>query len=335
MSQKININIDREIVVTGVSRTNEMRLGSFQTRIDSRFGSQKFYKAHSAVAPSDAALVASLKSLEQSNLDAGDLDFVISCTQTPDINNPGMVSFLLAKLGLKNIAGLEIKQSSCGPIFALDFASKLIKTGQAKTILVVCTDFLSRYFNQTNPDTNSIFGDGSAAFIVIEKSRLKSLNNPPSFKFLGAQLNSYAQSEHLYNIKIPGSQRLPQRLSVQDILSTETQPQLDLLGIEAANLKIMPENIFQAGRSFKINLEQIKYFFNHQLCAKHNQAIAAKLDLCESQFFDCFDSYGHCGSAGVILALLDRSQNLKSADVVCLSTLAAGLSSAVAFLGAI
>lgn len=131
-----------------------------------------FLQIDAQISPSRAAEGVARQSLQRYGIDLKRIDYVISCTQTPDYNNPGLVSCLLSELKLSGIPGLELKQFVTAPLYAIDLASKLIRSARASCVLITCVDLFRRYYQietdqQARPAqlaAKSVLSDGAAAF---------------------------------------------------------------------------------------------------------------------------------------------------------------------------
>lgn len=123
---------------------------------------------------SDIAAIAAERALEDSGIDRETLDYIICATNFGDVDGFGQQNFMPSlsaivknKLGIKNPKTINYDMIfGCpGWIESMILADVLIKSGTAKTILVVGSETLSRV---TDPfDRNKmIFADGAGAVVV-------------------------------------------------------------------------------------------------------------------------------------------------------------------------
>lgn len=116
---------------------------------------------------SDLALQASLKAIEAAGINANEIDLVIVATTSPDMPFPGTACVLQGKLGISNGGPAFDIQAVCGGfIYALNTADMYIRGGQAKTVLVVGAEVLSRMLDWDDRTTCVLFGDGAGAVIL-------------------------------------------------------------------------------------------------------------------------------------------------------------------------
>lgn len=116
---------------------------------------------------SDLALHASRKAIEAAGIHADEIDLVIVATTSPDMAFPSTACILQDKLGIKNGGAAFDMQAVCGGfVYAMNTADMYIRGGQAKTVLVVGAEVLSRLLDWNDRTTCVLFGDGAGAVIL-------------------------------------------------------------------------------------------------------------------------------------------------------------------------
>ena len=116
---------------------------------------------------SDLALQASRKAIEAAGIRADEIDMIIVATTSPDMAFPSTACILQDKLGIKNGGAAFDMQAVCGGfIYALNTADLYIRGGQAKTVLVVGAEVLSRLLDWNDRTTCVLFGDGAGAVVL-------------------------------------------------------------------------------------------------------------------------------------------------------------------------
>ncbi|HTR19513.1 MAG TPA: beta-ketoacyl-ACP synthase III [Gemmatimonadales bacterium] len=95
-----------------------------------------------------------------------DLDAIVYATASPDRLLPSQACDLQAILGAKNAAAFDVGAACSGFLYAINVAEGLIGTEQAKTVLVVAAERLTRIMDWTDRATAVLFGDGAGATIV-------------------------------------------------------------------------------------------------------------------------------------------------------------------------
>ncbi|GAB4211164.1 MAG: ketoacyl-ACP synthase III [Rhodoferax sp.] len=131
-----------------------------------RTGIRARHFADPGVSGSDLALTASQQALQAAGLTATDLDLIIVATSTPDMVFPSTACILQGKLGNRGAAAFDVQAVCCGFIYALTLADALIRTGTARTALVVGAEVFSRILDFKDRTTCVLFGDGAGAVVV-------------------------------------------------------------------------------------------------------------------------------------------------------------------------
>jgi len=121
---------------------------------------------------SDLAMQASLQAIKAAGISADQIDLVIVATTTPDQIFPSTACILQDKLGIKNHCAAFDMQAVCGGfVYAMNTADLYIRSGQARTALVVGAEVLSRILDWNDRTTCVLFGDGAGA-VVLQASEM-------------------------------------------------------------------------------------------------------------------------------------------------------------------
>ena len=116
---------------------------------------------------SDMAVKSAEKLFDEYSIDKNDIDFIILCTQSPDYKLPTTACIVQDRLGLrKDIGAYDINLGCSGFIYSLATAKGLIAAGIAKNVLVITSETYSKYINDYDKSTRTIFGDAAASVLV-------------------------------------------------------------------------------------------------------------------------------------------------------------------------
>ena len=110
--------------------------------------------------------VAALQVLEEVGLTPLDVDAIIYATASPDRLLPSQACDLQAILGAKNAAAFDVGAACSGFLYALIVAEGLVGMDQAKNVLVVAAERLTRIMDWSDRATAVLFGDGAGATMV-------------------------------------------------------------------------------------------------------------------------------------------------------------------------
>src|SRR6201991_4068189 len=134
--------------------------------IRERTGIQQRYIALPGEKTSDLALGAARAALIDAGIDAGELDMVICATTTRDESFPATATVVQSRLGMTRGAAFDVQAVCSGFIYGLSVADSLIRTGAARTILLIGAETMSRLLDWSDRTTCVLFGDGAGAIVL-------------------------------------------------------------------------------------------------------------------------------------------------------------------------
>jgi 3-oxoacyl-[acyl-carrier-protein] synthase III len=97
---------------------------------------------------------------------AADVDAIILATSTPDQAFPATALRVQAELGVTRGFGFDLSAACAGFIYGLSVADGMIRSGQARSALVIGSEVYSRILNWQDRGTCVLFGDGAGAVFL-------------------------------------------------------------------------------------------------------------------------------------------------------------------------
>lgn len=274
---------------------------------------------------SDLAYEASVRAIKNAGLDKNEIDMIIFATLSPDHDFPGTGCFLQARLGLPEIAVLDIRQQCTGFLYALSIADKFIISGSHKNILIVGSEIHSKGLDKTPNGRNVavLFGDGAGAFVVSRKE----LNNPAT--------ESRIISTHLYAdgafakelwIPAPGTALGKDRINHQMLEEGLHYPQMNGKTVFVHATKRMAECLTSSVTSAGMTLADVDLFLFHQANLRINSKVAEMLSIPEEKIFNTIQHYGNTTAATIPLGMDDaiKAGVLKKGMVVASAAFGSG-----------
>jgi 3-oxoacyl-[acyl-carrier-protein] synthase III len=134
--------------------------------IAARTGIRQRHMAAEGETTCDLAYGASMRALEAAGVDPRELDLIVLGTTTPDLIFPSTACLLQHRLGAEGCAAFDVNAACSGFIYALTIADKFIRSGAAKTALVVGAETLTRMLDWNDRTTCVLFGDGAGAVVL-------------------------------------------------------------------------------------------------------------------------------------------------------------------------
>ncbi len=257
------------------------------------------------VSTSDLALEASIRAIKNAGIDKSEIDMIIFATLSPDHDFPGTGCFLQAKLGLPEIAVLDIRQQCTGFLYGLSIADKFIQSGSNKNILVVGAEVHSKGLDRTPNGRNVavLFGDGAGA-VVVSRRDLK--NEKIESRIITTHL--YADGTYAKELWIPApGNAFPVncRLSKEMLDEGLHFPQMNGKTVFVHATKKMAECLVSACEKSNIKLSDIDCFLFHQANLRINSKVAEMLGIPESKIFNTIQKYGNTTAATIPLGMDD------------------------------
>lgn len=116
---------------------------------------------------SDLAVQAAEKLFAATRMDRSSIDALMYCSQSPDYFLPATSCLIQDRLQLPTLcAAFDINQGCSGFPYSLWLARALLHSGSARKILLLTSETYSKYCDNADLGTASLFGDGGAATLL-------------------------------------------------------------------------------------------------------------------------------------------------------------------------
>ncbi|HET7038874.1 MAG TPA: beta-ketoacyl-ACP synthase III [Gemmatimonadales bacterium] len=104
--------------------------------------------------------------LADAGVDVTEVDAIVTATASPDRLLPSQACDIQAAIGEKTAAAFDVGAACSGFVYATSVAEGLIATGNARTVLVVGAERLTRIMDIQDRSTAILFGDGVGVGVV-------------------------------------------------------------------------------------------------------------------------------------------------------------------------
>ena len=254
--------------------------------IVSRSGIHERHIAADNELTSDLALHASRNAIEAAGIAADEIDLVIVATTSPDQLFPSTACILQDKLGIKNRGPAFDIQAVCGGfVYALNTADMYIKGGQAKTVLVVGAEVLSRMLDWNDRTTCVLFGDGAGA-VVLRASEQPGV----------VTSKLHADGRHRDMLKAEGNVR-------NGKVDGDPFIKMDGKSVFKFAVKVLSEVVEEILEEQSLSGSDIDWLVPHQANIRIIEATSRKLGLGMDKVVVTVENHGNTSAASIPLAL--------------------------------
>ncbi|WP_310468239.1 beta-ketoacyl-ACP synthase III [Sphingomonas sp.] len=131
-----------------------------------RTGIRSRYIAGDGETTASLAHDACVKALEHAGIAAAEVDLIVLATATPDQTFPSSATKVQAMLGIPDCIAFDVHAVCTGFLYALTVADSMLRSGSAKTALVIGAETFSRLLDWEDRTTCVLFGDGAGALVL-------------------------------------------------------------------------------------------------------------------------------------------------------------------------
>ncbi|MBS1211779.1 MAG: 3-oxoacyl-ACP synthase [Proteobacteria bacterium] len=256
---------------------------------------------------SSMAETASRQAIEAAGIDPESIDLIIVATSSPDRVFPSTACLLQQRLGIRHCAAFDIQAACSGFIFALSVADQYVRTGFARSALVVGSEINSRVIDWSDRATCILFGDGAGA-VVLEASDEAGI--------LSTHLSSDGQYQDLLYLPNPAQE------------GDEGERFIKMQGNEVFKIAVntLGRIVDETLAANDLKKSDIDWLVPHQANIRIIAATAKKLKMSMDQVVVTIEDQGNTSSASVPLALNEavRDGRIRRGQVVLVEAFGGG-----------
>ena len=288
--------------------------------IVSRTGIRERRRAADGETTGDLAFYAATHALEAAGVKASELDMIVLGTTTPDLIFPSTACLLQHRLGANGCAAFDVNAACSGFVYALGVGDQFVRGGQAKKVLVVGSETLSRMIDWTDRGTCVLFGDGAGA-VVLEAS------SEPGI--ITTKLHADGGYRHLLYNPVGVSAGFLEGEPNHGIRVMMTGNEVFKVAVKTLD-RIVGETLEAAG----LQESDVDWLIPHQANLRIIEATARRLGLSMDRVIVTVDRHGNTSSGSVPLALDEavRSGKIQRGQTILLEAFGGGFTWASALL---
>ncbi|MEM7667105.1 MAG: beta-ketoacyl-ACP synthase III [Pseudomonadota bacterium] len=272
----------------------------------------------------EIGVIASRQALERAGRKPEDVDAVLCAASNMQRAYPAMAIEIQQALGIDGF-GFDMNVACSSATFGIQTAADYVRSGNAKSVLVVSPEITSGHLNWRDRDSHFIFGDVATA-VLVEDAAIAPTEH---WDILGTKLktvfsNNIRNNFGFLNRAHPETSDKPDKLFVQEgrKVFKEVVPMVAQMIIdEAERLNIDPA--------------ALRRMWLHQANAGMNRLIAQRVlghEASEDESPTVLDTYGNTSSAGSIIAFHAHNDDLAAGDTGLICSFGAGYSAGTVFV---
>jgi len=265
---------------------------------------------------SDLSVIAAEEALKNAGITAKELDSIIVATVSGDFVFPSVACLVQDRIGAQ-CAAFDLGAACAGFIYSLSVADGLIRSEQAKHVLVVGVDTLTKYVDWTDRSTCVLFGDAAGAAVVsaVEDTD-RGIISTVLFSDGGGGFHISMLS---------GRTKYPPFLPIEE----HDSPYLYMNGSETYRFAIsaLGDACAKVLEKAGMSVEDVALFVPHQANVRIIESAAKRIGLDPEKIYLNIEKYGNTSAGSIPLALFEaeRDGRLKKGDVVLTVGFGAGL----------
>jgi 3-oxoacyl-[acyl-carrier-protein] synthase-3 len=283
--------------------------------------------------------------LENAGLTAGDIDFIVFATMTPDHYFPGNGGLLATHLGMERTHALDIRMQCAGFLSGLQTADAFIRSGMYDRILLVGAEvhsglmpwpesvwdvMLGRSSEKCDPfwyeratsmrDRAVLFGDGAGAMV------LEANESGDGRGFLGFTMHT--DGAHWNKLYVPGGGcKSRPYFTPQMFDELGTIPIVEGRQVFRLATQLMPDAVRCILGKHGRTLEELDLLLMHQANLRINEAVQKVLGLPDERVYNNIQRYGNTTAATLPMAFHEakRDGKVPAGSLIGFTALGAGL----------
>jgi 3-oxoacyl-[acyl-carrier-protein] synthase-3 len=296
------------------------RLDTSDTWIRQRTGIRQRHIAADGELTSDLGTKAAQAALTQAQMSPGDIDLIVCATSTPDETFPSTATRIQAQLGITKGAAFDVQAVCSGFVFALSVADNFIRSGQARTALVLGAETFSRILDWEDRGTCVLFGDGAGALILQ-----------------ASDCNGSTEDRGILSTHIYSDGRHHDALYVDGGPSSNGKVgHLRMEGKEVFRHAVvrMAEAVDAALEANGLQADDVDWLVPHQANIRIIEAMGRRLNLPEDRVVITVDRHANTSAASIPLALAEAVNDgrINQGDMILMEAMGGGFTWASALM---
>lgn len=277
----------------------------------------------------EIGIAACRAALERAGRDISEVDAIICAASNMQRAYPAMAVEIQHGLGMERGFGFDMNVACSSATFGIQTAADYIRSGNARSVLVVNPEITSGHLNWRDRDSHFIFGDVATA-VLIEAKDLAPVHH---WEILGTRLKT------VFSNNIRNNFGFLNRAHGEAI--DQSGPRNDKLFVQEGR-KVFKEVVPMVGQMILdhaaclgLSGTDLRRLWLHQANVGMNRLISQRVlghEASDDESPTVLDSYANTSSAGSIIAFHKHNDDLVVGDVGLICSFGAGYSAGTVFL---
>jgi len=217
------------------------------------------------------------------------VDVVIAATSTADYVFPSLAAQIQFGAGLKHAGAFDVGAACAGFPYAINIASAMVVSGQAREVLVVGGEVMTKALDYTDRSTCILFGDGAGAALVVP-----------------ANERSYIERS-TYGCDGEGGKYLYRTSIRHDIAGHEDDTGLlrqSGSDVYKWDVRRISESILEMLAAANLTASDVDWFVPHSANLRIVEALCTRTGIPRERTLTSIETYGNTSTASIPLALM-------------------------------
>jgi beta-ketodecanoyl-[acyl-carrier-protein] synthase len=268
--------------------------------------------------------------LERAGRDISDVDAVLCAASNMQRAYPAMAVEIQHELGMERGFGFDMNVACSSATFGIQTAADYIRSGNARSVLVVNPEITSGHLNWRDRDSHFIFGDVATA-ILIEAVDMAPAEH---WEILGTRLKTQ------FSNNIRNNFGFLNRAEGKGPVN-QGGPSTDKLFVQEGRrvfkevVPMVAQMIVDHAADLGLNGKDLRRLWLHQANTGMNRLIAQRVlghEANDDESPTVLDTYANTSSAGSIIAFHKHSADLANGDIGLICSFGAGYSAGSVFV---
>ena len=262
--------------------------------------------------------------------DSADVDAVLCAASNMQRGYPAIAVEIQHELGMERGFGFDMNVACSSATFALQTAADYIRSGSARSVLVVNPEITSGHLNWRDRDSHFIFGDVATAILI----EAKDLAPAEHWEILGTRLKTQFSNNIRNNF---GFLNRAEGKGPVD----PSGPSNDKLFVQEGRkvfkevVPMVAQMIVDHASELGLSGADLRRLWLHQANQGMNRLISQRVlghEANEDESPTVLDTYANTSSAGSIIAFHKNSEDLLAGDIGLICSFGAGYSAGTVFV---